>query len=111
MVGFWVVRFKGQQGLGAGVLTLINGQVFGGDSSMMYTGSYTEQGNTLHAHVHVKQHTVIPGMQSVMGLNEFDLELNGPLQGNTIAVTGTIPGTKMRLDATLTKQGELAGKS
>ena len=107
MTGFWVVEFKGVQGFGSGVLTLINGQVFGGDSSMLYTGTYTEQGNTLRARVHVRQHTAVPGMQSVMGRNEFDLELNGTLEGNTITATGTIPGSQMRLNATLRKQGEV----
>jgi hypothetical protein len=110
MEGFWLVQFSGVQGFGAGVLTLVNGQVFGGDSSMLYRGTYSQQGNTLNARVHVIQHTSVPGMQSVMGRGEFDLELSGTLQGERITATGTIPGTPMRLNATLIKQGEVAAK-
>jgi len=107
MVGFWIVQFTGVQGFGWGVLTLINGRVFGGDSMMLYTGSYTQEGTTLRASVHVKAHANVPGIQSVMGRNEFDLELSGTLQGNTITGSGTIPGTQLRLNTTLTKHSEL----
>jgi hypothetical protein len=88
---------------------LANGQVFGGDSGYMYIGTYTQQGNTMKAKVHVKQHTA--GMQNVMGQKEFDLELDGTLNGNVISVTGTIPGTTMKLNGTLTKQRDLAKAS
>jgi hypothetical protein len=105
MEGFWTVQFTGVQGWGAGVITLIGGRVFGGDSGFLYTGSYTEQGNALTARVHVKQY--VAGIANVMGRNEFDLELTGTLQGNTLTATGTIPGTPLRLSGTLTKQGDL----
>lgn len=104
MDGFWIIKFTGVQGFGAGVLTLTNGKVFGGDSSMLYTGSYTQKDNNLHARVHVRFHTTVPGMQSVMGLNDFELELTGTLQGDAITATGTIPGTQLHLNATLTRQ-------
>jgi len=107
MQGFWTIQFTGVQGFGAGVLTLINGQVFGGDSGMVYTGTYSQQGDTVTARVHVKRFTATPGMQSVMGPDEFDLALTGTKQGNTATVSGTIPGLPMRLNATLTKQGNL----
>ena len=105
MEGFWTVHFKGVQGLGAGVVTLIGGQLFGGDTGFFFKGTYSRQGNTMTAHVHVKQH--VPGMANVMRRSEFDLELNGTRQGDTISVTGKIPGTSMHLAGTLTKQGSL----
>ena len=49
MEGFWTVHFKGVQGLGAGVATLIGGQVFGGDTGFFYIGTYSQQGNTMTA--------------------------------------------------------------
>jgi hypothetical protein len=109
MEGFWTVHFKGVQGLGAGVVTIIGGQLFGGDTGFFYKGTYSQQENTMTAHVHVKQH--VPGMANVMRRNEFDLELNGTMQGDTISVTGKIPGTSMHLAAILKKQGSLPAKA
>ena len=105
MEGFWTVQFRGIQGWGAGVVTLINGQLFGGDSGFLYTGTYDQQGNAFAAHVHVRQH--VAGVPNVMGRNQFDLELTGTLQGNVIAVAGTLPGTELRLNGTLTRQALL----
>ncbi len=107
MEGFWKVEFAGVQGFGAGVLTLIAGQIFGGDTSMLYRGTYAQQGNSFTAQLHVSRHTQVPGMQSVMGANEFELNLNGMQQGNSVTVSGSIPGTQLRLNATLTKLGDL----
>jgi hypothetical protein len=105
MEGFWLVQFTGVQGFGGGAVTLVNGKVFGGDSGFMYSGSYADQGGKLHAKIHVKRS--FPGTQSVMGLDNFDLELTGTLQGNTIAATGSVPGSPLRFQATLTKQGDI----
>ncbi len=65
MEGFWTVQFTGIQGWGAGVVTLVNGQVLGGDSGFMYIGPYTEKGNTMNAKIHVKQH--VAGVWNVDG--------------------------------------------
>lgn len=105
MEGFWTVQFTGVQGWGAGVLTIIGGQLFGGDSGFLYTGNYQQTGNSMTGRVHVKQHAA--GTLNVMGRNEFDLELTGTLQGNIIKVTGKIPGTQLQLTGSLTKQGNL----
>jgi hypothetical protein len=105
MEGFWTVRFTGVQGFGAGVVTLIGGHVFGGDSGFIYTGTYTDQGGALKAIVHVRN--AVAGMPSVMGRSEFDIELAGNLQGNAIAAAGVIPGTPLRLQAQMTRQGNL----
>ena len=109
MEGFWTVHFKGVEGLGAGVATIIGGQVFGGDTGFFYVGTYSQQGNNMTAYVHVKQH--VPSMANVMRRSEFDLELNGTVQGDTISVIGKIPGTSMHLAGTLKKQGSLPAKA
>jgi len=108
MEGFWTVQFSGVQGWGAGVITLIGGRVFGGDTSFLYTGTYDAQGATMTGQVHVKRHAA--GMQNVMGRDEFDLELNGTLKGNIISVTAKIPGTPLQLNGTLTRQADLPTK-
>jgi hypothetical protein len=126
MEGFWTVQFSGVQGFGSGILVLIGGQLFGGDTSFLYTGTYTynrdaSQGSLggpgvplpqvrsgLQARVHVKRYA--PGLPNVMGQEEFDLELSGTVQGNAATVVGTVPGTQLRLNATLTKRGELPAR-
>lgn len=109
MEGFWTVQFNGVQGWGAGVVTLIGGQLFGGDSGFLYTGTYSQQGSAFTAQVHVKQY--MPGVANVMGRNEFDLGLTGTVQGNTVAATGSIPGTSLRLSGTLTKRSDLPARA
>jgi hypothetical protein len=103
MVGFWTFQFAGLQGFASGVVTLTeDGQVLGGDSSFTYIGTYTQSGNSLTAAMHVKRYsTDIPG---VLGMDEFDMNLTGVLQGSTIVVQGAVPGTEIRLSGTLTKQ-------
>jgi hypothetical protein len=108
MEGFWTVQFTGVQGIGAGVATLIAGQLFGGDSGFLYTGTYQQTGSSMTARVHVKRHAAGP---NVMGRSEFDLELTGTLQGNVIKVTGKIPATQLQLNGTLIKQGNLPAKA
>jgi len=105
MEGFWTIQFTGIQGWGAGVVTLVGGRVFGGDSGYLYEGTYTQQANTLHARVHVRP--LAAGVPNVMGLSEFDLEMTGTLSGSAIPVTGSIPGTPLRLSGTLTKRQDL----
>ena len=105
--GFWTVQFTGVEGWGAGVITLMDGQIFGGDSGFLYTGTYNQQGSGFNAHVHVKQYAET-GRGNVMGyVARFDLVLRGGQQGKTVTLTGNIPGTALHLSATLLKQADL----
>jgi hypothetical protein len=103
MVGLWTFQFAGLQGFGSGVVPLTeDGQVLGGDSAFTYIGTYTRNGRSLAATMHVKRYsTDIPG---VLGRDEFDMNLTGTLQGNIIVVQGAAPGTETRLSGTLTRQ-------
>jgi hypothetical protein len=105
MEGFWLVEFKGVQGFGGGAVTLVNGKVFGGDSGFVYSGTYTNQAGSLDARIHVNRS--FPGAQSVMGLEKFDLWLTGSVQGNVIRANGSVPGTPLVFQATLTKLGDI----
>lgn len=108
MEGFWTVKFEGVQGMGAGVITLVGGQLFGGDSGFLYKGTYTQQGENLTAQVQVKRYA--PGMPSVMGQEKFSLQLTGTIQGNLGKLSGSVPGTPLKFNATITKQGDLPTK-
>ena len=109
MEGFYTVQFVGVQGWGTGVAVYIGGHVLGGDSAVMFTGTYDRQGDAVTSQLHVKQ--IDPQLMNVMGRNEFDLELAGTLEGDKLKLAGNIPGTDMRLKATLTKQCELPARN
>jgi|SRR5580693_1262829 hypothetical protein len=103
MVGFRTVQFAGLQGFGSGVASLTeDGQVLGGDSSFTYIGTYTRNLESIAAAIHVKRYSSdIPG---VIGMDEFDMQLTGVLQASLPVVEGVVPGTAIRLSATMTKQ-------
>jgi hypothetical protein len=109
MEGFWTVQFVGVQGWGTGVVVYIGGHVFGGDSAVMFTGTYHQNGDAVTSRIHVKQ--IAPDLMGVMGRNEYDLDLTGTLDGDKLTLAGNIPGTELRLKATLTKQSDLPARA
>jgi T3SS negative regulator,GrlR len=109
MEGFWTVAFVGVQGWGTGVVVYLGGHIFGGDSAVMFTGTYQQQGLAVTQILHVKQ--IDPQLMNVMGRKEFDLELSGTLDGHTLKLAGNIPGTELRLKATVTKQCDLPARA
>jgi hypothetical protein len=109
MEGFYTVQFVGVQGWGTGVAVYMGGHVLGGDSAVMFTGTYDRQGDAVTVKLHVKQ--IAPGLMNTMGRNEFDLELAGKVEGDKIKLAGNIPGTEERLKATLSKQSELPARA
>ena len=105
MDGFWLIRFTGLEGFSGGVMTLIQGKLFGGDSSHIYSGAFAQQENTVNVQVHVKNSS--PEPQRSTAIDEFDVELTGTLQGGAIVARGSLGESYPRFQAKLTKQGEL----
>ena len=108
MEGFWIVQFEGMQGKGGGVAVFIKGQIFGGDSGATYMGTYHAEGRTLKARVHI--HNFVPGVGSVMGIqgNDYDLEVVGTMDGDTIKASGSAVGLQVAgLAIRLTKAANL----
>ncbi len=75
----------------------------------MFTGTYDLRGDAVTMKLHVKQ--MVPGLMTVMGRKEYDLDLTGTLDGDTLKLAGNIPGTDERLSATVIKQSELPPRS
>jgi hypothetical protein len=74
----WSVEFKSSFGLhGHGIAVFETGRVFGGDSTMMYTGSYGVQNGTISADIKVEKYASAPGMVSVVGFDKFNLKVTG----------------------------------
>jgi hypothetical protein len=113
MDGFWTIQFQGVEGWGTGFVTLIDGQVFGGDEGYLYIGTYSGEDGNFSATVHVSQ--FVSGIANVMGVTDFDLvitglEMVGAARQKTLHIEGRIPGTEMKLTGALTKRGDLPSR-
>jgi hypothetical protein len=94
--GFYVVQFKTSRGAGAGVLTLANGQLRGGDSAIMYTGSYSQEGDKFTAQISTKRHT--QGLPSVFGVDAVSIILTGKSSDGAASCSGTAAGIAFQAD-------------
>jgi hypothetical protein len=104
--GLWTVQFHGPQGVGGGVVVLTRGHVLGGDSGFAYTGSYEVKENMLTGKVSVKNFD--PSVANVLGIvGNFDLLLEGKVQGNSIVGTGALAiAPSARVVVRLTKHSD-----
>jgi hypothetical protein len=95
--GLYSVRFKTPMGEGAGVVTLIDGKLCGGDAGIAYLGSYTQDGDNFKATVKTQRHT--HGLGSVFGKDNVTISLAGKSSGTGADCTGTAdeaPGVSFR---------------
>ena len=105
--GLWVVQYEGLQGNGGGVAVFVNGKILGGDTGYTYEGTYTLQGNTLTALVHVSN--FLPNVPNVLGVvGDFDLQIQAPVTGNVIKGAMALVGRPgMSVAVRLTKKSSL----
>lgn len=94
--GFYVVQFKTPRGSGAGVLMLANGQLRGGDSAIIYTGTYSQAGDQFSAQVSTKRHS--QGLPSVFGVDTITISLTGKSSDHAASCTGTAAGVSFQAD-------------
>jgi hypothetical protein len=94
------VWFRTPQGEGYGIVSLVDGNVSGGDNISEYTGTYTQDGDKFSATMAVRRHT--QGQPSVFGIDNVDITLTGKSTPTTASCSGTAkqaPG--MTFQATL----------
>ena len=110
--GTYTVQFKSAQDRGAGVITLKDLQVTGGDSGYIFTGAFREVGSRLVGKVHVEQH--MNGHPSVFGPfvgNVFDLDLEGQFDGDVAHFHGHVRGQDhFKIQIELTRARPLAAE-
>ena len=94
--GFYVVRFSTPKGSGAGVLMLTDGQLRGGDSSIAYTGTYSQDGDKFTADVSTNRHTA--GLPSVFGIDAIKISLTGTSSSTGASCTGTAAGVTLKAE-------------
>ena|ERR1700690_2670181 len=101
--GLYKVSFKTPLGQGNGVVVINNGSIKGGDSMMYYTGTFQLDGNQFTANIHVGKHSDAPGMSSVFGLNDVDVQLQGTATDTSATIQGSAAGVPLvTLQAQLT---------
>jgi hypothetical protein len=99
--GLWVVQFEGTADSGGGVVVFVRGQVLGGDSGFVYTGTYQSDDNVVSARVLVRNFN--PAIGSVFGIKgNYELAVRGTIQGGIIKGTASLvnqqgPGIVVKL--------------
>ena len=105
--GLYKVEFSTQNGAGTGVVVLDQGRLRGGDIAIAYLGTYTEDGDSFSADVKTRRHSSPPGVTSVFGDDDLEVELKGTSSGTTIDLEGSsqaAPGITFK--AVLTHVGD-----
>lgn len=82
--GLYEVRFGTPLGEGRGLVNLQGGQVLGGDSIIIYFGSYSVEGERFVANVETKRYATEPGMISVLGKDSARIAINGTVLNDSI---------------------------
>ena len=86
--GLYKVHFQTPLGWGAGVVYAAGGKLWGGDVALFYTGTYSQDGNTVTAEVRTNRHTQSAGYQSVFGRDQVKITLNGISSADTVKLNG-----------------------
>lgn len=88
--GLWTIDFFSKHGAGAGVIVFETGRVFGGDSSMFYIGDYEIKNGAVSGRIRVRVHHRIPGLTSIAGADDFEVEYSAQLSDATTQLTGKV---------------------
>ena len=101
--GLWSAQFEAMGKRGSGVAVLVSGKVLGGDSGFIWSGFFQESGDSLKADVHVKNFE--PSVPAIFGAKEYDLHIEGKIQGDMVTGVGTSPSIGgAKLNVTLIKR-------
>src|SRR6201995_3643716 len=87
--GLYKVRSETPRGNGTGVVVLKDGNIWGGDSSMFYTGTYTLDGETFNGQLITKVHTIAPHKPSIFGRDIVHITLEVTFSRDYAEVTGS----------------------
>lgn len=89
--GTYKVEFTTPLGRGFGVVVVEGGKVRGGDSGMLYVGSYQETGDEFSAKIEISRHSNTGAESSVLGVDNATINLSGRSRGNVITTQGSSP--------------------
>jgi hypothetical protein len=72
---------------GYGVISLLDGNVSGGNTISSYTGTYVQDGDRFADTIAVNRHT--QGLPSAFGIDNVDITVSGKLTPTTASCFGT----------------------
>jgi hypothetical protein len=81
------VWFRTSEGEGYGVISLLDGNLSGGNTISSYTGTHVQDGDRFAATIAVKRH--MQGPPSVFGIDNVDMTVSGKLTPTTASCFGT----------------------
>jgi T3SS negative regulator,GrlR len=81
----------GRVGKGSGVIVFRDGQIFGGDAYLFYTGTYTVKGDTFKGEVLVRRHTSPRNDDNPLfgGPNPVGIGVSGTFSDTLATMNGT----------------------
>jgi len=79
---------------GGGVAVVDNGKILGGEMGYTYIGSLRKDRGHLVVRMRVSKY--VTGIQSILGLDHFEMELTGPPDRNQIRLDGFIVATPQK---------------
>jgi hypothetical protein len=95
--GLYSVKFQTPLGAGGGVVVLAGGKLRGGDSAIVYSGTYSQNGDDFSAKVATSRH--LQGLPSVFGKDNVNIVLSGNSSDTTATCTGNaaeVPGATLQ---------------
>ncbi len=101
--GFWTVTFQAPTDIGAGVVTIIDNEVTGGDTSFTYIGPLVEtEDGLVSGELQINRHSkFIPSV--IPGLDNYSLIVSGKVSGDSFTLTGKVRGQESK---SMTIQGK-----
>jgi hypothetical protein len=84
--GEYAAWYKTPRGEGTGMIILAKGKLTGSDSVLAYSGSYEFNEDRFTAVVFTERHS--PGQPSLFGIDNIELEVEGKVNGKTVACSG-----------------------
>jgi hypothetical protein len=101
--GLYKVRFETPRGNGTGVVVLKDGHLWGGDSSMFYTGTYSLQDGVFNGKLVTNVHTIAPHKPSIFGRDIVHITLKGTFSreyGEVIGSAREVPDVPFKAELT-----------
>jgi len=93
--GLYKVEFQGPGGSGAGVIVVGDGKIRGGDSAIVYSGAFTNDGGKITSRISIDRHTA--GMPSVLGVDKATFDVVGTSNGDSAVLQGTGIASALRI--------------
>src|SRR4051794_11545766 len=87
--GLYKADFHTPLNSGTGVVHILNGRLWGGDSALYYVGTFAFRGDEVMADIVTNRHTPNSQVTSVFGTDRVHASLQGKWSGDTAVLRGS----------------------